>query len=117
MCGLSKDERHGLIQLFRADQSGQPLAESAIADLIMVLGEEDGGLGRQMRARLAARRVMQRKDFALIGEALGQGPREMLQRLVGEGAIIAFVLARQQDVQRVVEIVAPLRVIIAASAR
>ena len=38
-------------------QHAKPLAERAIADLVVVLQEVDERRGRQMRARLAARRA------------------------------------------------------------
>ena len=83
----------------------------AIADLIMVLGEKDGGVRRQMRALGAAWFVMQRKDFALISKAFGETAGQMIERLVGKGTVVAFFLARQQHMQGVVEVITPLRIV------
>src|SRR6478736_8861418 len=38
---VQENQRYGLGQLLRTDQPGKPLPERAVADLVVVLGEED----------------------------------------------------------------------------
>src|SRR5689334_3351029 len=52
--------------------------------------------------------------FALVGEAFGEYPREPVRGGIGIIGIIAVVLAGEQDVERVVPVVVPLRVEIAS---
>ena len=47
----------------------EPVAQRAIADLVVVLQEVDEGGGRQMAARLAALAAAKRRRLALIDEA------------------------------------------------
>ena len=56
--GIKNEQGHHLLQFIGAQEHREPLTEGAIANLIMVLGEEDRRLWRQMRAWLAARVVM-----------------------------------------------------------
>ena len=66
----ARERAHGR----RRSERVQPLAEGAVADLVVVLNERDEGAGRKVRARPAARRPAIGRDFALIGEAFGQRP-------------------------------------------
>ncbi|MDR8969313.1 hypothetical protein FEP58_05702 [Burkholderia multivorans] len=92
-------------------ERAQPLAERAIADLVVVLQERHERGRRQLRARLAARcAVVQRRRFALVRESFAERAREMTQRRVRIRAVVAVALAGQQHVRAVVEVVVPLRV-------
>ena len=91
-------------------QRGQSFAESAVADLVVVLEEADERRGRQVGRRLAARRAARvGRRLALIGETLGQGAPQPCRRIVGEIGIVAGALAGERHVQRVMQIVVPLR--------
>ncbi len=58
----------------RGGKRGQPLAERAVADLVVVLDEGDESAGRKLGARAAARRSAVGRDVALEGESLRQAP-------------------------------------------
>src|SRR6185312_8487748 len=70
---LDRDRRY---QRLARHQRDQPLAESSIADLVVVLQEVDESQRRQMRARLAARRIPERRMLALIGKSMSQRAAE-----------------------------------------
>src|SRR4051812_28358579 len=50
--GREEQDRHHRSQRFGVAQLYQPIAEAAIADLVVVLQEVDEGRGREMSARL-----------------------------------------------------------------
>lgn len=108
-------ERARRAQRVVVHERAQPLAECAVADLIVVLQERDERARRQVRARFAARcAAVQRRRLALIRETFAEHAREVADRRVGIRAVVARLLARQQHVHAVVEIVVPLRVEAAA---
>ena len=75
-----EDRLHRLDRLGRR-QSGDPLAERAVADLIVILDEGDERDRRQMTARLAAPGALAVvRDVALVDEARGQRPGQALVR-------------------------------------
>ncbi len=79
-----REQRHGQRGLERRGwrQRRQPLAERAVADLIVVLQEIDERGGGQRRARLAARLALaMRRRLALIGKSFGKGSGDVLRRL------------------------------------
>ena len=83
----------------------QPVAERAVADLVVVGGEDDEALGRHVvggrpEAALAERRVGPVVHVRAL-EGLGQ-QRDRVELLVP-----ALGLAGEQDAQRVVEVVGP----------
>ena len=88
-------------------ERGDPLAERAIADLIVVLEEAHEGGGRQVRGGLAAGAAPVPGPLALEREALGEASAEMRQRRLVV-AVVAAALAGQEHVQRVVHVVVPL---------
>ena len=91
-----------------------PGAKRRVADLVMVLQKRDENGRRQMGRRLAARMaVAMFGGLALIGETGGEGAPELLDRALGVIAVISPRLAGQQNMQRVMQIVIPLRRIIA----
>ena len=68
--GRQQRDRERGLDLLRRSEAFQPVAERAVADLVVVLQEIDEGRGRQLAARLAARLVApERRGFALIDEA------------------------------------------------
>src|ERR1700760_4378222 len=77
----------------------------------MILREKNRRFRGKVAAWLAAWLVMQGEDFPLVSEAFGQAAREMREGLVGKSSVITFVFARQHHMQRIVEVIAPLRVI------
>src|SRR5207237_1777249 len=95
-------------QLRGRDDRGEALPAHAVADLVMVLREDDEpravarGRPRAVLA-LAIRRVL--ADVEVAG---GEDAREVAD--LAEARVIAVPLAGEEDVQRVVEVVAPLRV-------
>ncbi len=65
--------------------------------------------GSALLGSSAQRTAAVARGLALVGEARGEGTAEVAQRVVGVVLVVAGVLAGQEDVQRVVEIVVPLR--------
>ena len=57
--------------LLGRNKHSQPLAKGAVANLIVILDEGDKGVGRQRRARAAARLLAIGHEFALVCKALG----------------------------------------------
>ena len=99
----------------RPRRRGQPVAERAVADLVVVLGEHDELLGRPVvggRAEAAPRNSDQSPSCTC-------GRRNALASCatVAEVRVVAVALAGEQDAQRVVEVVGPLRVAAAAAGR
>ena len=113
-----REQRDGKrrLQRRRRREHRQPLAQRAVADLVVVLQEIDEGRGRQRRTRLAAVLAPPvRRRLALIGKPFGERPREMLRR-VAIVAVIARGLAGQQHMEGVMIVVVPLRAVFAAPA-
>ncbi len=86
----------------------RPVAERAVADLVVVGGEDDEALGRDVVGGRAEAAAAERRERAVVDvravERLGQRAE------VGELLVPAVGLAGQRDVQRVVEVVGPGRV-------
>ena len=92
-------------------QQGEPLAEGAVADLIMVLKEGHERGRRQMPAAgSAGLSVVVCRALALIDEPFREAACQPLGRSVGEVGVIGLALAGQKDVEDVVEVVVPLSV-------
>ena len=84
---------------------GQPVAERAVADLVVVGGEDDEALGRDVVGAGAEAPVAERRVRAVVHVRAVERLRE-----VGDGAelgVVALAVAGQQDAQRVVEVVGP----------
>src|SRR6185437_9712970 len=106
-----KKDRDGGAERFARGERDQPLAEGAVAYLIVVLDEIDEGKRRQVTAGLAARCAAKRRQLSLIDEALRQGAPEAGNGIGGIVAVIAVGLAGEGDMHRVVEVVVPLRIV------
>ncbi len=87
----------------------QPVAERPVAHLVVVLREDHEAprLPVEGRARRGAAPVL-----AAVAAVVDERPLEGLRELghLAEVGVVAVPLAGQQDVQRVVEVVGPLRV-------
>ncbi len=104
-----QQQRGGRPQRLGVGQGREPVAERAIADLVVVLQADHEGRRRQMSTRLAARLAVMRRHFPLIGKALGHATGEQSRRVL-EILVVAFVFAGQQHVQAMMYVVGPLRV-------
>src|SRR3978361_1983647 len=82
-----KHQSHCEFQFLEADQARQPLTQSAIAYLIVVLSKENRRFRRKMAARLAPRLAAQRKRLALISKLFGQRPYQMFGRPLRKTAV------------------------------
>ena len=91
----------------RGTSARQPVAERAVADLVVVLGEDDEPLGRRVVAG-APKRVAERRRSAVVDERARERLGEL--RHVAEVGVVALALAGEQRAQRVVEVVGPVRV-------
>src|SRR4051794_22934505 len=77
-----KIDRLGESESLRWDQIRQAIAEGAVADLIVILKEGHESCRRQMARRFSANdAVLVRRWIPLIGEAFGERPTEVLERL------------------------------------
>ncbi|MNV31445.1 hypothetical protein D3C71_1227540 [compost metagenome] len=94
----------------------QPVTQRTVADLVMVLREHHEMVRRQASARLAAA-IAVPVDLALPGEPFRQHPGQPRGRRAGEIGVVGFGLAGQQHMQRIVEIVIPLRGVALAQQR
>ena len=96
--GREQEDRQHAAQCPGRRERMQPLAEGAIADLVVVLQEVDERVRRQVRARLAARLALaERRRLALVGEAFGQARgRDAAQRLVRVVGVVAVRLAGER---------------------
>src|SRR5262249_27626116 len=88
-------ERREQLQLPFVGERGEAVAVRAVADLVVVLQEIDEAARRQVRARLAARRVAEGRDLTLVGKALGERAREMPRGRAGVRGVVAVGLARR----------------------
>src|SRR5712691_11171918 len=87
-----------------------------VADLVMVLQEADkSGCRQPARGLPAGSSAAKGRSLPLVGQALGERAAEMLRRLGRVVSVVTRRVAGHQDVQDVVEIVAPLRVITLAA--
>src|SRR5205823_9684003 len=93
----------------------QPLAQRAVADLVVILQEVDEARRSQLARLLAARLLGEGRHLALIGEALGQAAREMAHRRIHITDVVAIRLAGRRDVIGVMRVVVPLRVVLAGT--
>ena len=86
----------------------QPVAERAVADLVVVLVEDDELLGPAVRRRRAEALAAERRVAAVVDErAVGTPSRGRATR--AELRVVALALVGQQRAHRVVEVVGPLR--------
>jgi hypothetical protein len=88
----------------------EPLAQRAVAHLVVVLQEGHEGRERQVRRGLPAPlAAAMRGGLALVGEAFGERAREHACGLGGVVAVVAVGLAGHEHVEGVVRVVVPLR--------
>ena len=111
-CGASSSIAVAAMQRrVRVHQMRQPLAEGAIADLIVILQKRHQRRGWQVTARFAARFAAGVTGrLALERESFRQRAGEQRARLDGVILVVAVGLAGQQHVHALVEVVAPLRI-------
>src|SRR6185312_4026364 len=102
---------HCQFHLLRISQLCDPLPERTVSDLIMILQKRYEAARRQISARLTASCAITKSGhISLIAVALGKTPSQMPHciRVVG---VVSVFLSRHQHMQRVMNIVVPLRVI------
>src|SRR5215831_15919044 len=88
----------------------QPGPEWLVADMVMVLHKRDESRGRQCcRVFAAGSAAAKPRGFTLIGKALGQGATEMRRRSNRIVPVEAEILAGDQHMQGVVQVIVPLR--------
>src|SRR5215813_3745426 len=88
----------------------QPGPERLVADMVVVLQKRYESRSRQRCRALAARSTAAKpRGFTLIGKALGQGATEMRRRSYRIIPVEAEILAGDQDMQGVVQVIVPLR--------
>ncbi len=93
-------------------EAREPLAESAVADLVVVLDEVDEAGRRQVARRLAAKlAVAKRRGLALVDEAGGQRAGELVGGCRGVVGVVALGVAGHEMLGDMVEVVVPLRVV------
>src|SRR5271156_2206589 len=89
---------------------GDPLAERAVSDLIMILKKGDKRSERHALSRLTPGcAVPVQGSLALISEPLGQTAAQVVERTFGVVRVVSILLARDQYVHRMMNIVIPLR--------
>lgn len=97
----------GRPQRLRWAQTGQALAQGAVADLVMVLQEQHESAGWQVRAGLAAGRAMA-VGLALEHETFGKAAGQLVDGALLVVGVVAFGFAGQQHMQGIVAVVVPL---------
>ena len=106
--GGQQEEGRGQLCLFGRDQGHQPVTSGAVADLVVVLGEEHEALGRDVDRGGAVVATPEIRVFSLVDEALVHGPGDVVDR--AEVPVVPGAFAGDGGVQRVVEVVVPLAV-------
>ena len=110
ICGHSSSSACAARSASAVRQRGQPVADRAVADLVVVLQADDEGGGRQARRSLSPRGSPLARRLALVTRSPATESVRALRGGVLEIGVVAFGLAGQQDVQRVMRVVGPLRV-------
>ncbi len=101
-----QQERGGEFARAGGDQRGEALAQGAVADLIVILDADDLRGQREVGGRGSAGTALpEAEGLALKGVGLGEDAGQ--ESGVGEVLIVALALAGEQDVDGVVEVVAP----------
>jgi hypothetical protein len=97
-------------QTFRGHDLSQPLPESPVSNLVVVLQKADESGRGQVSRRLAARFATPvGRRLALVGETLGKAPSEARHGPVLVVHIVAVEFASQERVPAMMEVVIPLR--------
>ena len=84
----------------------EPLAEGAVADLVVIRNAVDELLGREIDAFGAARFAARQARLAAVVPAMRECVRQLVRRAF-EVRVIAFALLREHDAHGVVEIIRP----------
>jgi len=101
-----QQERGGEFARAGGDQSGEALAQGAVADLIVILDADDLGGQREAGGRCSAGSTLpEAEGLALKGVGLGEDAGQ--ESGVGEVLIVATTLAGEQDMDGVVKVIAP----------
>src|SRR5262249_52461168 len=103
-----QQRRRGAVERGR-DEVGEPLAQGAVADLVVVLGREDEGARRRAAGPRGTHPAPERRKPSAVQEAVPQ----RLGDLLGAPPVVpevALALAGQERPERVVEVVGPDRV-------
>jgi hypothetical protein len=107
----SQHRAQGHVTLCCARQLRDAFAEGTVADLVVSLQTIDEGQWRQRAAGRAVRRAAAKgRSLALEGKALGQRAAQKGHGLLGIVGVITIDLGGGEHVQRVVQVVVPLRV-------
>jgi ABC-type thiamine transport system ATPase subunit len=93
----------------------EPLAEGPVADLIVVLQEDDKGGGRQVGARLATCLVLERRMLALINKTFRETASQLRMGMLRVVRVVTVLFAGQYRVQAVMQVIVPLRVVFVAA--
>src|SRR5262249_58573511 len=92
----------------RADELADSIAPRAIADLIVILQAAHEGMPAEARGRAAVTAPAVLGPATVVHKSARQRRRQIAEGL--EVGVVPHLLARERDVQRVVEILVPLRV-------
>src|SRR5262249_56724035 len=103
-----KEQRDGgRADSLRRGQIGDPLAESPVPDLIVILKKANERCRRQVRARFSAHATTEPRVVTLVRESFCEAPPQWRERRLVV-AIVAVVLPGENHMERVMEIVVPL---------
>ncbi len=100
-----EDERGREPQAFERHQAREPLAERAVADLIVVLREHDEPVGRHVGRRRTVTLVAERRVRTVVDEAVAKALRDRAH--AAEVDVVPAPLAGERGVHGVMEIVRP----------
>src|SRR5581483_7063115 len=95
----------------------EPLAAGAIAHLVVVLQEVDERRRRQVRAALTPRTAEMARALALVREPFRERAAEEGMRALLIVLVVSVGLAGEQDVQAVMNVIVPLRIVSGGGAR
>ena len=106
--GRKQDDARGELQGLEADQAGEPLPAHPVPHLVVVLGEHDELSRREVARRVSVPALPVCGVLPGIDEPVGERPAQVSD--AAEVAVVPVPFPRQERVERVVEVVAPLRV-------
>ena len=107
-------QRNSGFERLRIGQHCQPFTEGPVADLVVVLQEEDESGRRKVAAeRAPSLAATIGRRLALIDEPFLEAARQTRRGLIGVIGVVALALASQQRVQDVMAVIIPLRIEIA----
>ena len=106
--GGEQNERGRQLGLFQSHQGDQPVTSGAVADVVVILGEDDEALRWNGRRRSAVVAIPEHGVLALVDEPLVHGPRDVVDR--AEIDVVPGALTGERGVERVMEVIVPLGV-------